>query len=84
MAMLSSPSGRLARKARSLRFRAGIATTFGSFFAVLCGLLVLPGILFLHDAVSHPMTADSAQLLMGSACISIALLLAIFLVRERR
>lgn len=84
MATLPSPSGRLARKARSLRLRAGVATTFGSLFLVLSALLVLPGILFLHDAVTHPMTAGAGQVLTGSICVSIALLLVVYLVRERR
>lgn len=83
MATLPSASGRLNRKERSLRLRAGIAKTFGSLFLVLSALLVLPGILFLHDAVAHPLTADVGQILMGSTCLAFALLLVIYMVRER-
>jgi len=44
----------------------------------------LPGAVFLHDAVAHPLTADAAQVLMGSTCLAFALLLVVYLVRERR
>ena len=77
-------TSRLSRRDRSLRLRAGVAKTFGSLFVVLSALLVLPGAVFLHDAVAHPLTADAAQVLMGSTCLAFALLLVVYLVRERR
>ena len=84
MATFSPYTTRLSRKARSFQLRAGVAKTFGSLFVVLSALLVLPGALFLHDAVAHPLTADATQVLMGSTFLAIALLLVVYLVRERR
>jgi hypothetical protein len=45
---------------------------------VLVFVLLLPGAVFLYDAVAHPLTADAGQVLIGSV------LLVFFLVRERR
>lgn len=52
-------------------------------FAVLVFVLLLPGSIFLYDAVTHPLTADLGQVLIGSSCVAFALLLILFLVRER-
>jgi hypothetical protein len=41
---------------------------------VLVFVLLLPGAVFLYDAVAHPLTADAGQVLIGS----------VLLVRERR
>ena len=84
MAIFPPYTTRLSRRARSFQLRAGVAKTFGSLFVVLWALLVLPGALFLHDAVAHPLTADATQVLMGSTFLAIALLLVVYLVRERR
>ena len=84
MSTFSPSSTRLNRQARSMRLRAGVAKTFGPLFAVLSTLLVLPGTLFLYDAVAHPLTADAGQVLMGSTCLAFALLLLFYLARERR
>jgi hypothetical protein len=64
--------------------RGGIARTFGSLFVVLVFILLLPGSIFLYDAVTHPLTADAGQLLIGSSCVAFSLLLVFFLVRKRR
>jgi hypothetical protein len=66
-----------------LRVRGGIARTFGSLFVVLVFVLLLPGAVFLYDAVTHPLTADAGQVLIGSICVAFSLLLVFFLVRER-
>ncbi|HEY1422394.1 MAG TPA: hypothetical protein VGF20_03005 [Candidatus Acidoferrum sp.] len=85
MATVPSTSARsYHRRARSLRLRAGIARTFGSLFAILAVMLLLPGVIFLHDALTNPLTADVGQVLMGSSCVAFSMLLAFFLVREMR
>jgi hypothetical protein len=47
-------------------------------------VLILPGCIFLYDAFSNPLTADSAQVMLGSICLAVSLLLIFFLVRESR
>jgi len=77
-------SHRSLRRPRSLRVRGGIARTFGSLFVVLVFVLLLPGAVFLYDAVTHPLTADAGQVLIGSICVAFSILLVFFLVRDRR
>jgi hypothetical protein len=84
MAMRSAASVRADRRARTLRLRTGVARTFGPLFVVLVFVLLLPGALFLYDAVTHPLTADSAQVMIGSICVAFSVLLVFFLVRESR
>ena len=84
MAIESASSHRSFRRPRSLRIRGGIARTFGSLFVVLVFVLLLPGAVFLYDAVAHPLTADAGQVLIGSICVAFSVLLVFFLVRERR
>jgi hypothetical protein len=45
----------------SLRVRGGIARTFGPLFVVLVFVLLLPGAVFLYDAVTYPLSADAGQ-----------------------
>ena len=84
MATLSEASARAYRRARTLRLRAGVARTFGPLFAVLAIVLLLPGAIFLYDAIAHPMTADSGQVVLGSTCVAFSVLLVFYLVRESR
>jgi len=80
----SASPNRPLRRPRSLRVRGGIAQTFGSLFVVLVFVLLLPGAVFLYDAVTHPLTADAGQVLIGSICVAFSVLLVFFLVRDRR
>jgi hypothetical protein len=51
-------------------------------FFVLALLLILPGTIFLYDALTHPLTADSGQVMIGSICLAVSVLLLFFLGRE--
>ncbi|HEY6128568.1 MAG TPA: hypothetical protein VIW23_10335 [Candidatus Acidoferrum sp.] len=82
MATFTSGPPRANRRARTLRFRAGVAQTFGPLFFVLALLLILPGTIFLYDALTHPLTADSGQVMIGSICLAVSVLLLFFLGRE--
>lgn len=84
MATPSGISNRALRRARSLRTRAGVTRTFGPLFVVLLFFLLLPGAIFLYDAVTNPMTADSGQVMIGSICLAFSVLLVFFLVRPGR
>ena len=84
MATSPSASARAYRRARSLRLRAGIAQTFGSLFAILAVLLLSLGAVFLHEAMTNPLTAEAGEVLMGSSCVAFSILLVFFLVREMR
>jgi hypothetical protein len=81
---ISEATSRSQRRERAIRLRAGIAKTFGPLFVVLSLVLVLPGGMVLHDALTHPLTADTGQLLFGSTFIAIALLVVFYLLRERK
>jgi hypothetical protein len=49
---------------------------------VLIFVLLLAGAVFLDDAETHPLTANAAQVLIGSVCVAFSLLLIFFVVRE--
>jgi hypothetical protein len=40
------------------------------------------GVIFLYDAFAHSLTADAAQVLIGSVCLACCFLAVFFLVRE--
>jgi hypothetical protein len=72
------------RHARTMRWRAAPARTFAPLFVAMALVLILPGCIFLYDAFSNPLTADSAQVMLGSICLAVSLLLIFFLVRQGR
>ena len=83
MATIPAPGPRSLRSERSWRIRSSIARTFGSLFLALCLLLTLLGGELLYDALAHPLSADSGQLMVGSVCIAISVLLIAFLLQDR-
>ena len=82
MAALPSPSPQDTR-ARSWRFRAGVVHTFGSLILMVFVLLLLLGVELLYDALAHPLTADSGQIIIGSVCLTFSLLLIALLLHDR-
>jgi hypothetical protein len=51
---------------------------------VLIFVLLLAGAVFPYDAETHPLTANAAQVLIGSVCVAFSRLLIFFLIREGR
>ena len=84
VARLSLASLRAHWRPRASRTREGVARAFGPVFIVLIFVLLLAGAVFLYDAETHPLTANAAQVLIGSVCVAFSLLLIFFVVREGR
>jgi hypothetical protein len=66
------------------RVRAGIGKTFGPLFLMLSVLLILIGVMELHNAWAEPLTADGGQVILGSVSLAGALALFGFLWRQSR
>jgi len=82
--MLLESAGGPDRALRAWRIRGGAARTFGSLILSLCTLLVGLGGSLLYQAFAYPLTADAAQVLLGSVALALSLLLLFFLLYSRR
>jgi hypothetical protein len=60
---------------RALRTREGVARSFGAVFIVLIFVLLPAGAVFRYDAETRPLTANAAQVLIGSVSVAFSLLL---------
>jgi len=84
MATAPARSRQSERSPRSWRARSGAGRTFGSLFLAAGMLFLWLGCKLLYDALADPLTAEPAQIVTGSVCLTFCLLLLAFLIHERR
>lgn len=73
---------RVSRPRRNLRARGDILHTFGTLLATLAMGLVAAGFYLLGSAFLHPVTADSALLLVAALMLSLGFVVLSYLLRS--
>jgi len=68
--------------ARAHGASAPASCTLGSLILMVFALLLLLGTELLYDALAHPLTADSGQIIIGSVCLTSSLLLIALLLHD--